>query len=128
LRSGGCRRTGCWRSIAAGYVELIRNLPLLFQILFWYLAVLATLPNPAPEHLAVRSVFLSNRGLVIPNIVRRATVSSLFIVALRDRHCRVAIADAALRAQATLCDGGKVIKVWPYVLASADRPAAAQRS
>ena len=27
--------------IAGGYVELIRNLPLLFQILFWYLAVLA---------------------------------------------------------------------------------------
>jgi general L-amino acid transport system permease protein len=25
--------------LAGGYVELIRNLPLLFQILFWYLAV-----------------------------------------------------------------------------------------
>ena len=32
--------------ISGGYVELIRNLPLLFQILFWYLAVLAALPNP----------------------------------------------------------------------------------
>src|SRR6201996_4076506 len=32
--------------IAGAYVELIRNLPLLFQILFWYLAVLSTLPNP----------------------------------------------------------------------------------
>ena len=32
--------------ISGGYVELIRNLPLLFQILFWYLAVLATLPSP----------------------------------------------------------------------------------
>ena len=28
------------------YVETIRNLPLLFQILFWYLAVLGTLPGP----------------------------------------------------------------------------------
>ena len=26
------------------YVEIVRNLPLLFQILFWYLAVLAALP------------------------------------------------------------------------------------
>ena len=33
--------------IAGGYVEIIRNLPLLFQILFWYLAVLATLPGEA---------------------------------------------------------------------------------
>ena len=32
--------------ISGGYVELIRNLPVLFQILFWYLAVLAALPNP----------------------------------------------------------------------------------
>jgi general L-amino acid transport system permease protein len=32
--------------LARGYVELIRNLPLLFQILFWYLAVLGTLPGP----------------------------------------------------------------------------------
>jgi general L-amino acid transport system permease protein len=32
--------------LGSGYVELIRNLPLLFQILFWYLAVLGTLPGP----------------------------------------------------------------------------------
>src|SRR3981189_1104531 len=35
--------------ISGGYVELLRNLPLLFQILFWYLAVLAALPNPTPS-------------------------------------------------------------------------------
>jgi general L-amino acid transport system permease protein len=32
--------------LAGGYVELLRNLPLLFQLLFWYLAVLGTLPGP----------------------------------------------------------------------------------
>jgi general L-amino acid transport system permease protein len=32
--------------LAGGYVELIRNLPLLFQILFWYLAVLGAMPGP----------------------------------------------------------------------------------
>jgi len=32
--------------LAGGYVELVRNLPLLFQILFWYLAVLIALPGP----------------------------------------------------------------------------------
>ena len=32
--------------LAGGYVELIRNLPLLFQLLFWYLAVLIALPGP----------------------------------------------------------------------------------
>src|SRR5437764_13877480 len=52
--------------IAGGYVELIRNLPVLFQILFWYLAVLAALPNPPPSLPIFGSFFLSNRGLVVP--------------------------------------------------------------
>lgn len=34
------------KALASAYVEVTRNLPPLFQILFWYLAVLATLPSP----------------------------------------------------------------------------------
>ena len=45
--------------LAGGYVELIRNLPLLFQILFWYLAVLGTLPGPRQSISLVRRIFLS---------------------------------------------------------------------
>src|SRR6202047_2708898 len=52
--------------ICGGYVELVRNLPLLFQILFWYLAVLGALPNPRQSISLFGSFFLSNRGLVIP--------------------------------------------------------------
>src|SRR6201989_3616506 len=55
--------------VAGGYVELIRNLPLLFQILFLYLAVLAALPNPRQSISLFGSFFLSNRGLVIPRPV-----------------------------------------------------------
>src|SRR5580692_12914661 len=52
--------------LSGGYVELLRNLPLLFQILFWYLAVLAALPNPRQSISLFGSFFLSNRGFVIP--------------------------------------------------------------
>src|ERR1700710_569215 len=52
--------------VAGAYVELVRNLPLLFQILFWYLAVLSTLPNPRQSISLFGSFFLSNRGFVIP--------------------------------------------------------------
>src|SRR5712691_3480994 len=52
--------------ISGGYVELIRNLPVLFQILFWYLAVLSALPNPRQSISLFGSFFLSNRGFVIP--------------------------------------------------------------
>src|SRR5437764_2010319 len=52
--------------ISGAYVEGLRNLPLLFQILFWYLAVLAALPNPRQSISLFGSFFLSNRGLVVP--------------------------------------------------------------
>jgi general L-amino acid transport system permease protein len=52
--------------LCGGYVELIRNLPLLFQILFWYLAVLGSLPGPRQSISLFGEVFLSNRGLIIP--------------------------------------------------------------
>src|SRR6201746_2541729 len=58
--------------ISGGYVELIRNLPLLFQILFWYKAVLAALPNPRQSYSLLDSAFLSNRGLVVPDPVANA--------------------------------------------------------
>jgi general L-amino acid transport system permease protein len=52
--------------IGGGYVELVRNLPLLFQILFWYLAVLGTLPGPRQSLSLFGEVFLNNRGLIVP--------------------------------------------------------------
>ncbi len=67
--------------ISGGYVELIRNLPLLFQILFWYLAVLAALPNPRQSISLFGSVFLNNRGLVLPRPVGNPGFEP-FVVAL----------------------------------------------
>jgi general L-amino acid transport system permease protein len=52
--------------IAGGYVEIIRNLPLLFQILFWYLAVLGTLPGPRQSLSVFGAIFINNRGFVVP--------------------------------------------------------------
>jgi general L-amino acid transport system permease protein len=55
--------------LAGAYVELMRNLPLLFQILFWYLAVLGALPGPRQSEPLLGAIFLSNRGLVLPRIL-----------------------------------------------------------
>jgi len=52
--------------LAGGYVELIRNLPLLFQLLFWYLAVLGTLPGPRQSISLFGAIFLNNRGVIVP--------------------------------------------------------------
>jgi general L-amino acid transport system permease protein len=52
--------------ISGGYVELVRNLPLLFQILFWYLAVLGALPGPRQSLSLFGEIFLNNRGIIVP--------------------------------------------------------------
>jgi general L-amino acid transport system permease protein len=52
--------------LAGAYVEVIRNLPLLFQILFWYLAVLGALPGPRQSISVFGEAFINNRGLFIP--------------------------------------------------------------
>ena len=51
--------------LAAVYVEVIRDIPLLLQLLFWYL-VLQGLPAPRNSFHPVPGVFLSNRGIKIP--------------------------------------------------------------
>jgi len=51
--------------VAEVYVEVIRNLPLLFQILFWYLAVLASLPAPRQSISLLGVAYINNRGMVV---------------------------------------------------------------
>ena len=52
--------------LAGAYVECVRNLPLLFQILFWYLAALGTLPGPRQSISLFGEFFLNNRGIIVP--------------------------------------------------------------
>src|SRR6476660_7192934 len=99
--------------IAGSYVELVRNLPPLFQILFWYLAVLAALPNPRQSISIFDSFFLSNRGLVIPKPIGEPGFEP-FVLALL---IAIVVAIALWRySRRLLFDSGKVIKVWPYAL------------
>jgi len=51
---------------AGGYVETIRNLPLLLQLLFWYNAVLKTLPDTRESIVIAGGAYLNNRGLFLP--------------------------------------------------------------
>lgn len=54
------------RTLSTVYVEVLRNLPPLFQILFWYLAVLSAMPGPRNSISLFGEVFISNRGIIIP--------------------------------------------------------------
>ena len=55
--------------LAEAYIEILRNIPLLLQIFFWYFAVLRALPKPKQSLEFADSFFLNNRGLFIPDPV-----------------------------------------------------------
>jgi general L-amino acid transport system permease protein len=99
--------------IAGGYVELIRNLPLLFQILFWYLAVLGALPNPRQSVSLFGSFFLNNRGFVIPRPIADPGLDP-FALALLIAIVAALVLRSYARRQ--LFESGRLIKIWPYVL------------
>ncbi len=99
--------------ISGGYVELIRNLPLLFQILFWYLAVLGALPPPRQAISLFGIFFLSNRGLVVPTPVLHPGLKAAAIALV------IAILlSAILRsfARRQLFQSGRKLTIWPYVM------------
>ena len=53
--------------LAGVYIEVIRDLPLLLQLLFWY-TILQGLPGPRQALNPIEGVFLSNRGMKLPFI------------------------------------------------------------
>lgn len=52
--------------LAAGYVETMRNVPLIVQLFFWYAIISENLPGPRDAIGAMPGVFLSNRGIAVP--------------------------------------------------------------
>ncbi len=55
--------------LALTYVEILRNVPLLIQIIFWYLGVFALLPKVKQSADFLGIAFLNNRGLYVPSAV-----------------------------------------------------------
>jgi general L-amino acid transport system permease protein len=99
--------------ISGGYVELIRNLPLLFQILFWYLAVLAALPGPRQSISLFGSFFLNSRGLMIPKPIGEAGLQPFLLAILV-----AVVASLVLQryAHRQLFEKGRSIRISPYVI------------
>jgi general L-amino acid transport system permease protein len=110
-----CRLSPNWllSRVGEAYVEVIRNLPVLFQILFWYLAVLAALPNPRQSISLFGIGFISNRGLVIPQPIGQAGLAPFLAVLGLGVVAALGLRVYARRA---LFQRGQMIRIWPYVL------------
>jgi general L-amino acid transport system permease protein len=98
--------------LAAVYVELLRDLPLLLQLLFWYV-IMQGLPAARNAWKPVEGVFLSNRGLVLPSIPIEE--NNLWVIGAAAVGL---IAFYLLRRQliARQMQDGRARRLWPYAL------------
>ena len=99
--------------IAGFYIEVVRDIPLLLQLLFWY-TILQGLPGPRQAFHPVEGVFLSNRGLRMPSLEWQgahtaavlSVVVGIVLTWLYGRHARaLQMAD------------GQPRRVWPAAIA-----------
>jgi general L-amino acid transport system permease protein len=101
--AGVARLSSNWLAsqMASAYIEIIRNTPLLVQLFVWYSAVILKLPRVKESIALPGSIFICNRGAVLPcpvptdsfspwlwSIIAGATVAAgLWIVRARgQRH------------------------------------------
>ena len=98
--------------LSAVYVEVLRDIPLLLQLLFWYV-LMQGLPAARSAWKPVDGVYLSNRGLVLPSVpvepgnlwvIAALVLGLLALYALRRRLIARQIAD------------GRSRRIWPYAL------------
>ncbi len=72
--------------LARWYVEFVRNVPLLIQIVFWFIAVFSTLPAPRQSYNLFDVFFLNNRGVYFPLPVFESnftwTLIAIFLAAI----------------------------------------------
>jgi general L-amino acid transport system permease protein len=99
--------------LAGGYVELVRNLPLLFQLLFWYLAVLAALPNPRQSVSLFGTFFLNNRGVIVPRPIGEPGFEPFVFAILAALLAWIGL---AVYSRRRLFATGRRFKAWPYGL------------
>ena len=102
--------------VATGYVETIRNLPLLLQLLFWYNAVLKTLPDTRDSYVVAGSVFLNNRGLVLPKAILQDGSGALALTLIAGVVAAVAYRIWAKRRQALTGQPAPVLRVMAALL------------
>jgi general L-amino acid transport system permease protein len=98
--------------LSAVYVEVLRDIPLLLQLLFWYV-LMQGLPAARQAWKPVEGVYLSNRGLILPSIpLETANLWVLLVAAIG----LVATYFIRRRPIALHMLDGKPRRSWPYAL------------
>ena len=98
--------------IAAVYVEVLRDLPLLLQLLFWY-GLMHALPGPRQSLNPFGNVFLSNRGIKFPWVVWEPAHTAALLAFVIGIAASWVVARALTARQFAT---GKRTRIWPFAL------------
>jgi general L-amino acid transport system permease protein len=99
--------------LVGAYIEVIRNTPLVLQLVFWY-ALISQLPGPRQAAHPLPGVFLSNRGLQIPWVDWDPALWPAVIAFAVGIAGTVALARAFRKKQE---ETGQITPLWPFALA-----------
>jgi general L-amino acid transport system permease protein len=111
--------------LCRAYVEILRNVPLLLQLFFWYFAVLRALPGPRESWSLADAVFLNNRGLYLPRPIGEPGFELVVLALVAGLVASLFVVGAARRRRELTGDAGPVgltvlaLCLLPPVLASA---------
>lgn len=97
------------RNLAGGYVEFVRNIPLLLFVFFWYFGVIRALPPPRASWDFGGIAFLNTRGLYVPSPNDPAVFAGLPIVLAIAAVCFLLVRRWARRRQA---ETGEAFPLW----------------
>jgi general L-amino acid transport system permease protein len=97
--------------LAGGYVELIRNVPLLLQLLFWYYAALQSLPALRERITLPGGAILNNRGLFLPRPLFGPGFAAVIAASLLGILTAILLRLWAGRRQAQT--GARLRVIWP---------------
>jgi general L-amino acid transport system permease protein len=87
--------------LAMVYIEILRNIPLLLQIFFWYFSVLRLLPGPRQSGSLLDIFFINNRGLYAPSPVPEPGFNLVWIALLVGIASSIVLARWAHKRQET---------------------------
>lgn len=96
---------------ATAYVELIRNVPLLLQLLIWYAFIGEVLPGPRSALNPLPGVYMSNRGLLAPAVEG----PSLLGISVGLVIAAIAVVLIAQHQRAKRRATGVQSSLWPWV-------------
>ncbi len=103
---------------ATAYVETIRNVPLLLQLVVWY-TIMNRLPSPRDAVEILPHIFLSNRGLKYPTLVDHPGHGWAFLALILGAAAAVAVVRYGRRHRETT---GRPFPTLPAVVAAVLAP------